>query len=154
VVHEKKIFKDPNLFLHFCDYLSLLGPWFLHLLLRMIFTGVLLVMEKWIFKKGCRSFVQFWIPLPKDDLCQLWLKLVQWFFSIVWLVSFLEGFPIKWYQDLDLWHMAMKKNNKCLLLGMRSKNIKFDGSSSDCLAWIVYMVFLSNTMTLTFDLWS
>jgi hypothetical protein len=25
------------------------------------------------------SFVQFRIPSPKDDLCQVWLKLAQWF---------------------------------------------------------------------------
>jgi hypothetical protein len=25
------------------------------------------------------SFEQTWIPSPKDDLCQFWLKLVQWF---------------------------------------------------------------------------
>jgi hypothetical protein len=25
------------------------------------------------------SFEQFRIPSPKDDLCQVWLKLVQWF---------------------------------------------------------------------------
>jgi hypothetical protein len=25
------------------------------------------------------SFEQFRIPFPKDDLCQVWLKLAQWF---------------------------------------------------------------------------
>jgi hypothetical protein len=29
--------------------------------------------------RGCPLFVQFESPLPKDDLCQLWLKLAQRF---------------------------------------------------------------------------
>jgi hypothetical protein len=27
------------------------------------------------------SFEQTWIPSPKDDLCQVWLKLAQWFWK-------------------------------------------------------------------------
>jgi hypothetical protein len=33
---------------------------------------------------GCPSFVQFWIPLPKNDLCQLWLQLAQRFWRRSW----------------------------------------------------------------------
>jgi hypothetical protein len=58
---------------------------------------------------------------------------------IVWLVSFLEGFHIKWYFDFDVWDMDMK--NRHLFLGMRSKNTKFGGLSPNCLACIVSIWF-------------
>jgi hypothetical protein len=41
-----------------------------------IFTLLLLFpLGQW----HCRSFVQIFIPSPKDDLYKVWLKLAQWF---------------------------------------------------------------------------
>jgi hypothetical protein len=54
LVLEKKIFKIFSVFLLFCDYLP--------------------------FEKGNPlRFNKLESPLPKDDLCQIWLKLAQWF---------------------------------------------------------------------------
>jgi hypothetical protein len=53
-VCEKKIFKCPTLFLHFCDYL----PFETDLAL---------------------DLYDFEFPFPKDDLYQVSLKLASWF---------------------------------------------------------------------------
>jgi hypothetical protein len=54
VVLEKKIFKWPHPFLHFCDHLPFEEDLALYL-----------------------NNLEF--PLPKDDLYQVWLKLACWF---------------------------------------------------------------------------
>jgi hypothetical protein len=93
--------------LHFCDYLPFKEDLALYLnnlesplpkddlyQLSLIEIG-LLVLEKKIFKnfqciftllllsplgeRQSPSYEQFRIPSPKDDLCQVWLKLAKWF---------------------------------------------------------------------------
>ena len=54
LVLEKKIFKNFQYFLLFCDYLPL-------------------------EKSNPLGFNNLESPPPKDDLCQVWLKLAQWF---------------------------------------------------------------------------
>ena len=57
VVLEKKIFQNRHAY-SFTRTVLLFSPW----------------KRAWLFFKKTLEF-----PLPKDALCQVWLKLVQWF---------------------------------------------------------------------------
>jgi hypothetical protein len=106
MVCEKKILNDPTPFLHFCDYLSFEKHLALDLynfdfpLPKDDLYQVLLKLACWFWRRRFLKYFskfllfRYYLPLgkgvvlhlynsesslPKDDLCQLWLKLAQWF---------------------------------------------------------------------------
>ena len=105
MVLEKKIFKWPHPILHFCNYLPLEEDLALHLY-KLEFPSpkdnlyqVCLILVSWFWRRFFKTFcvfllVYYYLPLekgyliplnkfespsPKDNLCQVWLKLAQWF---------------------------------------------------------------------------
>jgi hypothetical protein len=102
---RRRFLNDPTQFLHFCDYLPFEED--LVLYLNKLESAspkdnlyqVWLNLACWFWRRFLKNFSVFLLfryylplevgylfrlnklesPLPKDDLCQVWLKLVQWF---------------------------------------------------------------------------
>jgi hypothetical protein len=113
---KTRFLNDPTLFLHFCDYLSFeedlalylnklefpspknnlyqvwlkLACWFWRRWFLKIFNVFLLFRYYLPLERGYPLTVnKLESPSPKD-LCQVWLKLVQWFWRRIWKCKSLQ----------------------------------------------------------------
>ena len=154
MVLEKKIFNFVNVFSLFRSYLPLEKGGALHLKkpkspsLKYALCQVWLKLAQWFWRRRFLNFVNVFLlfhdylplemggalhlnklesPPPKDDLCQVWLKLAQWFWKRRWKCEKFTTTPMTTTTTdngqilirkahLSLW-LRWANDNKCLKRG-------------------------------------
>ena len=97
--HLNKL-KSPSLKNMLCQVLLKLAQWFWKRRFHNIVNEFLAIFLLFTLGKGqAPSFEQIWIPFTQDALCQVWLKLAQWFWRR--LLNFVNEFLLFPYYSTD-----------------------------------------------------